>query len=130
MIAAGAAFASALGEFESRRRGPGQFVTRESLAQAERKTMGDALRLLRRTYITPLGAKGVVLRSAVTTFSCPSAIMLDQRPLYYGVGDPFDVNAFSPAQFEALEYYDDDTQTPVPLRGLGKCGLLVLHSRR
>jgi Carboxypeptidase regulatory-like domain len=140
-----AAEAAQLAAFEARRMGPGQFVLRDRLARAEGKPLGDLLRTLRDAAITPAitlsGAtpsgdvssavlQGVVLRSGATTFRCPSAVFLDSRPLYFGVGDLIDLNLFAPEQFESLEWYANDREVPPVFRGLATCGLLVLHARR
>lgn len=140
-----AAEAAQLAAFEARRKGPGQFVLRDRLARAEGKPFGDLLRTLRDAAITPAitlsGAtpsgdvssavlQGVVLRSGATTFRCPSAVFLDSRPLYFGVGDLIDLNLFAPEQFESLEWYANDREIPPVFRGLATCGLLVLHARR
>lgn len=136
--------------FEARRKGPGQFMLRDRLERAEGKPLGDLLRTLRDAAITPAIAlsgavpsgdvssavlqgavlQGAVLRSGAITFRCPSAVFLDSRPLYFGLGDPIDLNLFAPEQFESLEWYANDREIPPVFRGLATCGLLVLHARR
>jgi hypothetical protein len=73
---------------------------------------------------------GAVPRSGAIRFRCPSAVFLDSRPLYFGLGDPIDLNLFAPEQFESLEWYANDREIPPVFRGLATCGLLVLHARR
>ena len=122
--------------FEARRKGPGQFMLRDRLERAEGKPLGDLLRTLRDAAVTPAIAlsgavlQGAVLRSGAITFRCPSAVFLDSRPLYFGLGDPIDLNLFAPEQFESLEWYANDREIPPVFRGLATCGLLVLHARR
>ena len=124
--------AASMALFEARRRaGKGAFLTREQIARKEGRSMADVVRSLRGALVRPQGASSAILQSATMLFSCPSAVWLDLRPLYYGgFGDPPDLNQFQPRHFEALEYYADERRTPPTFRGLGECGLLVLHSRR
>lgn len=115
--------------FDARRRGPGLFVLRDRLERAEGKPLAELLRTLRDAVITPFGTQGAVLRSGATTFRCPSAVLLDARPLYVGVGDPLDLNLFSAEQIESLEWYASEREVPSVFRGLASCGLLVIRAR-
>ncbi len=115
--------------FEARRRGAGQFMARNRLEKAEGKPLSELLRTILDAVLTPFGTQGAVLRSAATTFRCPSTVMLDGRPLYAGVGDPPDINLFDASQIESLEWYSSERDIPAVFRGLAGCGLLVVHAR-
>lgn len=116
--------------FDTRRRGAGEYISRDRFERAEDKPLPELLRALPGTYITTFGLRGAVMRSKATTFSCPSTIVLDERPIYAGVGDPPDLSLFSAAQIEAVEWYDSEKKVPREFRGLAQCGLLVLHARK
>jgi hypothetical protein len=53
-------------------------------------------------------------------------------PLYTGPGGIVpDINSFSPAEIEAIEFYTGPAQTPVKYSRLDShCGVLVIHTRR
>ena len=65
--------------------------------------------------------------------ACFVQVYLDEMPLYRG-GDGGivpDINRFSPAEIEAIEYYAGPAQTPLKYSKLNsQCGVLVIHTRR
>lgn len=134
---------------EHRRRGLGDFITREQLAKQEGRRMHEVLAQLpaveiqhtsggtfvsntrRETAISrnlPGGKVGVPEKSY-----CYPVVYLDGVLVYRGRLDepPFNINSISVAGTEAIEYYASSALAPMRYSPPHvTCGILVVHTRR
>ena len=143
---------------EHRRTGLGRFLTRAELAKVEQRRLGDVLgtfqgahvlrgignrawiassrgpRTLRRRCSEREGASPAEGSNQAQRNNCACFVQvyLDDMPLYTGPGGIVpDINSFSPAEIEAIEFYTGPAQTPVKYSRLDShCGVLVIHTRR
>ena len=145
---------------EHRRIGIGRFITRAELARQEQRRLADILtelpglavvsgignrawiagtrrppslrqRCSEREGSSPLDSRRVAEGQAKDC-ACFVQVYLDNAILYRGPGDLVpDINRFSPAGIEAVEFYASPAQVPMKYARLNSdCGVLVIHTRR
>ena len=83
---------------------------------------------------SPADSRPMTLKPDTQTKDCAcfSQVYLDDMLLYRGEGGVVpDINRFSPAEIEAIEYYAGPAQTPLKYSRLdSECGVVVIHTRR
>jgi hypothetical protein len=135
---------------EHRNLGLGHFFTRSDLERREGVSMGaimaevPSLRVASgragQAWIATsrgprsLSGKGITFGSeedhlAGSKPACYVDVYIDGVRLY-PPGRLIDLNAMSPAQVEAVEYYAGPSQLPLEYQRLDACGALVIHTRR
>lgn len=139
---------------DHQRLGLGQFLTRAELAKQEHRRLSDILESSMRGIslvrymgnqaglVSRRGPKSLrILRNEkcfelehtpLITCGCFPAVYLDRTAYFDGrTGEIPNINAFTPASIEAIEYYSGPSQTPAIYSNLDSaCGVLVIHTRR
>lgn len=122
--------------FEDHRRiGVGHFITRDSLARFDDRTMADVLSQISSVDVVALhrgsSAYAATHRRGGT---CLTQVYLDKSLVYRGgnTSQPrFDVNSVLPSQVEAIEFYAGPGEIPAEYATLNStCGVLVIWTRR
>lgn len=127
-------------EFDERRHGDhGAFLTREDLDRRASSRFTEILRGIpglrltsRNGTVTYLGSN----RASVGEAPCWAQVILDGALIYDpttdqgSLTDPPNLDAFSPRELEAVEYYRGTADVPVQYLSRGAiCGTLILWSR-
>jgi hypothetical protein len=135
---------------ENRRTGLGEFLDRAQLAKLEARRLADVVAQFNGVMVVRGGsgaAAGVVSSrgpksmsalcstledSRRGTCACAPAVYLDRVRIFAGgSGEIPNINRFTVASIEAIEFYDGPAQTPAQYSTINShCGVLVLHTRR
>lgn len=134
---------------ENRRVGLGHFLDRTQLARLESQRLAEVVARFPGIMIvrgpgsqagvassrgpkSVMAACSILEETSTETCACAPAVYLDKVRLFAGgTGEIPNINRFTVASLEAIEFYEGPSQTPLEYSALNAhCGVVVLHTRR
>lgn len=121
--------------FTARRaKGQGKFFTRAQLDAASGRPLANLLKMDAGAFIVsgPHGESQLAMRSPASASSpCYAAVVRDAVRIYpFASANPPDLDKLFAEELTAIEWYPTPKAVPAELRDVGKCGVLILWTRR